>query len=81
MDSQPPLTLGLALFVRAYSECSSCRSIGFGMGPIWHDSIVAWVARQNPPLDEDVGQLVERVVRIVDADALRKAAIEAGMRK
>lgn len=73
------MTVGLALFVEAYAYCSTCRSSGFGLGPILHTAIYAWIDRQHPPLDRDVADLVERVVRLVDADTLQRAAVRANM--
>lgn len=60
---------------RAYSELSTCRSVGFSMGPIPWASMVAWAEYHG--LDREVTDHLIAVLRIVDAETLRRAAQRA----
>jgi hypothetical protein len=58
--------------VRAYSELSSCRSIGMSLGPIPWTAMVQWCAYHN--LDRGVANHLIRVLRLVDQETLRRVA-------
>lgn len=58
-----------------YVDLSSCRSMGWSMGPIPWTAMVQWCDHHN--LERDVADFVVSVMRLVDADTLRRAAERA----
>lgn len=60
------------MLCRAYSELSTCRVSGMGLGPIPWTAIVKWCEVHD--LDAQVAAKVILVIRIVDAETLRRAA-------
>lgn len=57
---------------RAYVELSTCRSVGFGIGPIPWLAMLEWARHHE--LDREVTEHLITVLRIIDAETLRRAA-------
>lgn len=75
MAKEPELDLGTQILCRAYSELSTCRSVGFSMGPIPWTAMLAWAEHHN--LEREVTDHLINVLRVVDAETLRRAAARA----
>lgn len=79
LESEPEVDEGIRIMVRAYSELSSCRNVGMGIGPIPWTAMLEWCRHHN--LRRDVSNHLINVLRLVDADTLRKAAERAKAKK
>jgi hypothetical protein len=79
LESEPVLDAGLAIMCRAYVELSTCRSNGMSIGPISWLAMVEW-ARYHE-LDRHITDHLIRVLRLVDAETLRRAAERVNEKK
>lgn len=61
---------GSVIICRAYSELSSCRAVGMTIGPIPWLAMLEWCRYHR--LDRDVANHLIRILRIADAETLRR---------
>lgn len=61
----------MRIMARAYSELSTTRGVGMTIGPIPWTAMLEWCRWHG--LDRDLTDHVVRVLRLVDAETLRRA--------
>lgn len=74
LAEEPQVDDGVMIMLRAYVEVSSCRSVGFGLGPIPWTAMVDWCVWHR--LERDVANHVIKVLRLVDQETLRRQAAD-----
>jgi hypothetical protein len=72
MERRPELDEATAIGIRAWNAVSTCRSIGFGLGPIPQTAIDAWCDRRG--LDLDAADFLSDALRYVDGCLLEREA-------
>jgi len=72
LDRRPELDEATAIGLRAWRACSSCRAIGWGMGPIPQTAIDAWCDRYG--LDLIAADYLTDALRYVDNVVLERQA-------
>lgn len=72
LDRRPALDESAAIGLRAWRACSSCRAIGWGMGPIPQTAIDAWCDRYG--LDLIAADYLSDAIRYVDNVILERQA-------
>lgn len=72
LDRRPELDADTAIGLRAWRATSSCRSIGWAIGPIPQMAIDAWCDRYS--LDLDAADYLSDAIRYVDNIVLTRKA-------
>lgn len=70
LDREPPSDPAVSIGLRAWGAASSCRQIGFGLGPIPQDAIDSWCDRHLR--DPQAAEYLEGALRYVDNVVLER---------
>ena len=72
LDRRPPSDPAVDAALRAWSAASTCRPVGFVVGPIPQDVIDAWCDRRG--LDLEAADFLSEALRYVDGVVIERAA-------
>ncbi len=72
LERCPPMDAITAIGLKAFNETTTCRQIGFGLGPIPQSAIDAWCDRRG--LDLEAADILADAVRYVDTIFLEREA-------
>lgn len=45
-DDRPQVSQRIAVYYQAFMDCSTCRQVGFGVGPIPWNTVMIWAKRK-----------------------------------
>lgn len=61
----------IELYHRCFMDCSTCRAIGMGVGPIPWESVMQWASLNG--MESDDADAMWRVITIADSEYLERA--------
>lgn len=72
LDRRPSLSADVAMGLKAWEAASSCRSVGWGIGPVPQNAIDAWCDRHG--LSFEAADFLSDAIRYVDGVVLSREA-------
>lgn len=75
----PELQLGLELYFEAFWDLTSCRSVGFGVGPISHIAVLEYARLHD--LDDEQREDLAYYIRAMDGHFLKWEQSKTGKQK